>query len=148
MAVPDVSSGFVRFPADLERRKLALLLDVGECAEFERVVRELGEEFPPSWLAHFVVEGNLTRFLEYFPHHAGLVPSLAPRRCSQGAQRVIVNGRGEVKPCFFLEPIGHIAESDAGDFYTSEKARRFRQTFDPGTNATCRRCAQFLDWRF
>ena len=59
-----------------------------------------------------------------------------------------MNGKGEVKPCFFLEPIGHLDELEEGDFYSSQKAVRFRRGFDPRSNPACQQCAQFLDWRF
>jgi Fe-coproporphyrin III synthase len=149
VAVPDLfSGGFVRFPDLLDRKMRTLMLSAEECGEFEAAIRQLQEEFPSDWLADFIVEGNLIRFLEYFRHHAGLVGGLSPRRCSQGAQRLIVNGKGEVKPCFFLEPIGHLDDLEEGDFYSSQKAVRFRTGFDPRSNPTCRQCAQFLDWRF
>ena len=65
VAVPDLfSGGFVRFPDLLDRKMRTLMLNADECGEFETVIRQLQEEFASSWLADFIVEGNLIRFLE------------------------------------------------------------------------------------
>jgi len=147
LTVPDVCTDAFHRHAPTPAERQRVLLDADEVAEFQRIVDETLDRRGELIRDGFVLEGNLTRFVEYFRYWAGLREDLPPRECVIPGNRLVVTATGEVKPCFFLEPIGNI-RAEHGPFPETGRMGELARAVDPHSHPVCRRCYQFLDWRF
>jgi len=103
-------------------------------SEIERVIAGHGDD-------GFVAESpdKLRRIVLHFRAHLGQVPAVAPR-CNAPWHSAVIEANGDVRPCFFHDPIGSIREKTFAEAINSSAARRFRSDLNIAANPTCQRC--------
>src|SRR5262249_53598485 len=124
----DVSSrAFGRQPgADLS----SLALDRDDIAEFETIVDETIVSCHDAFASGFVAESpdKLRRLPRYYAALAGDGPFPAIR-CDAPWVSVVVEANGDVRPCFFHDPVGTVRRTPL-DRIVEEGLRTFRSTLD------------------
>jgi MoaA/NifB/PqqE/SkfB family radical SAM enzyme len=115
-------------------RQAEVGLNTAEIATLEREIEALPSD-------GFVLESRekLRRIALHFRAQLGLAEPVAPR-CNAPWVSAVVESDGTVRPCFFHEPIGSIAEASLSQVLNGPRAVAFRQSLDVATNPTCRRC--------
>ena len=126
--------------------------EVGLCAadltdleiEIGALIRENAEDIRSG----FVTEPpeKLWRIVKHFRAHVGLEEAESPA-CNAPWTSAVVEIDGNVRPCFFHPPIGHLRNQSLEDAINSERAREFRAALDIRTNPTCKRCVCSLNYR-
>jgi Fe-coproporphyrin III synthase len=141
LAVDVVSSAFNRsqgWSSD-QQREVGLTIEEVEAlsAEFERLIIEHRQDLDSG----FVVESpaKLRRIVSYFRAQLGQAEHVAPH-CNAPWVSAVIDASGEVRPCFFHDPIGNIHHNTVSDIINSPAALRFRSNLDIASNPICRSC--------
>ena len=115
-------------------RQAEVALDAGEITALEREIDALNED-------GFILESpeKLRRIAHHFRAHLGLVEPVAPR-CNAPWVSAVVESDGTVRPCFFHEPIGSLAQESLSQVVNGPRAVAFRQSLNVSENPICRRC--------
>lgn len=138
LAADVASSAFNRPLAWAAARQNAVALD-------ELQIGRLQEQIEGLIVMHaedgFVAESpdKLRRIVLHFRAHLGHVPAAAPR-CNAPWRSAVIEAGGDVRPCFFHDPIGSIREKTFAETINSPEARRFRSELNIAANPTCQRC--------
>jgi Fe-coproporphyrin III synthase len=137
LAVDAGSDAFNHQPGLLLQRAEALLLTPSET---DRLETEIGRLFDDP-ASKSVVESRekLLRIARHFRALAGECAPVAPL-CNAPWISAVVEPNGDVRPCFFLPPIGSIATQCLSEAINSESALRFRESLDVPSNPVCRTC--------
>jgi len=143
----DVSSR--AFGRDARVDLSSLVLDHDEVSEFETVVEEAVASCREAFATGFVAESpdKLRRLPRYYAALAGEGPFPAVR-CDAPWVSVVVEANGDVRPCFFHEPVGTVRRTPL-DRIVSAPLCAFRSTLDVSRDPVCRRCVCSLKtgWR-
>src|SRR5581483_2168084 len=127
----------------------SLALDREEIDDLEAVIERTLVTHAEAFASGFVAESpdKLRRLPRYYRALRGEAPF--PRvACNAPWVSVVIEANGQVRPCFFHEPIGTIREAPLGDLIAGN-LRAFRHSLCVDTNATCERCVCSLKtgWR-
>ena len=79
--------------------------------------------------ALFTAAGTLASFM-----------SPPPVACNAPWVSAVVESDGAVRPCFFHEPVGNLADGTLAEIVNSPKARAFRGSLDIRRDPICRTC--------
>ncbi|MGH9557735.1 MAG: SPASM domain-containing protein [Bryobacteraceae bacterium] len=82
---------------------------------------------------------KLRRIVRHFRAHHGLEEPEAPRCNAPWASAVIESG-GDVRPCFFHQPIGNVKSQSLAEILNGPRAIAFRSGLEVSENPVCRRC--------
>jgi MoaA/NifB/PqqE/SkfB family radical SAM enzyme len=127
----------------------ALTLDREEVDDFEAVIERTIVTHAEAFASGFVAESadKLRRLPRYYGALAGRGP-FPSVDCNAPWVSVVIEANGQVRPCFFHEPIGSIRSTPLADI-VGGTLRTFRQSLCVETNATCERCVCSLKtgWR-
>ena len=127
----------------------SLVLDCDEVAEFETVVDETIRSCHEAFTTGFVAESpdKLRRLPRYYAALAGDGPFPAIR-CDAPWVSVVVEANGDVRPCFFHEPVGTVRRTPL-DRIVRKPLCAFRGTLDVTRDPVCQRCVCSLKtgWR-
>jgi MoaA/NifB/PqqE/SkfB family radical SAM enzyme len=97
----------------------------------------------------FVAESpdKLRRLPQYYAALAGDAP-FPPVRCNAPWVSVVVEAKGQVRPCFFHKPIGSLRRAGL-DAIVGTYLRSFRESLDVAGDPICTRCVCSLKtgWR-
>ncbi len=106
-------------------------------AEVEQLIAELHADLESG----FVVEspGKLRRIVQHFRAHLSQAEHVSPR-CNAPWVSAVIEGSGDVRPCFFHPVLGNIHHQKLTDILNSPEALTFRATLDIASNEICRRC--------
>jgi MoaA/NifB/PqqE/SkfB family radical SAM enzyme len=134
LAADLTSAAFNRSGGWPPERQAEVALDAGEIAALEREIDALNED-------GFILESpeKLRRIAHHFRAHLGLEEPVAPR-CNAPWVSAVVESDGTVRPCFFHEPIGSLAQTSLLQVVNGPRAVAFRQSLDVSENPICRRC--------
>ena len=145
-------------PADVSSRAFGretvpdtrtLALDVDEIAEFTQIVERTVVAYANDFESGFVAESadKLRRLPQYYAALRGDAP-FPMVSCTAPWVSVVVEANGNVRPCFFHDPVGNIRQTPL-DTIVGENLRRFRDRLDVGANPVCVRCVCSLNtsWR-
>ena len=143
----DVTSG--AFGRDGGSGPKDLLLTTDEVAEFRTIVDEGLITHAEDLESGFVSDRPeaIQRLPQYYAAMLGEAPF--PRvSCNAPWVSAVVEGNGDVRPCFFHEPIGNVRRQPL-DTIVRRHLREFRATLDVATNRTCTHCVCSLKtgWR-
>ena len=137
------------FGRDERPRPDLLALDRDEVKDFEAVVERTLVTHADAFASGFVAESpaKLRRLPQYYRALSGetLFPAVD---CNAPWVSVVIEANGQVRPCFFHEPIGNVRERQLAEIVAGH-LRAFRQSLCVETNATCERCVCSLKtgWR-
>jgi MoaA/NifB/PqqE/SkfB family radical SAM enzyme len=115
-------------------RQAEIGLNPDEIAALDRELEALPDD-------GFVLESpeKLRRIAHHFRAHLGMVEPVAPR-CNAPWVSAVVESDGTVRPCFFHQPIGSIANDSLLRVLSSPRAIEFRNSLDVAQNPICQRC--------
>src|SRR5207248_11086192 len=82
---------------------------------------------------------KLRRIAHHYRAHIGLAEPAAPR-CNAPWVSAVIESDGTVRPCFFHEPIGSVAQQSLLEVVTGPRAIEFRNALNIAENPICRRC--------
>ena len=117
-----------------------LKLDDDEIREFRSIVEATIENFDRELHAGFIAESpaKLRRLPDYYSALIGNQPFPAIK-CNAPWISAVVEANGDVRPCFFHDPIGNIRKTPLMRIL-HENLPAFRQTLDVSSNPVCVRC--------
>lgn len=106
-------------------------------AEIERLISAHQADLDSG----FIVEtpAKLRRIVSYFRAQLGQAEHVSPR-CNAPWVSTVIDASGEVRPCFFHEPIGNIHDHTLVEIMNGPAALRFRADLDIESNTICRSC--------
>ena len=102
----------------------------------DRTISAYGDEFESGFVAES--PAKLRRLPQYYAALLGRAP-FPDVQCNAPWVSIVIEADGAVRPCFFHDPIGNIRASSLQKIIASD-LRAFRESFDVGGNAICRRC--------
>jgi MoaA/NifB/PqqE/SkfB family radical SAM enzyme len=137
LAVNPGSEAFNHLPGKLTARCASLLLEPHEIAVLEAEVRRLLGD-PVRAMVPESPE-KLHRLVEYFRALAAGAEPRAPR-CNAPWVSAVLDASGDVRPCFFHQPIGNVRNDSLFHVVNSVRAGAFRSRLDIASNPVCRRC--------
>jgi MoaA/NifB/PqqE/SkfB family radical SAM enzyme len=134
LATDLTSSAFNRPGGWSVERQAEVGLNVDEIAA-------LGREIEALPVDGFVLEPpeKLRRIVRHFRAHLGLEEPVAPR-CNAPWVSAVVESDGTVRPCFFHEPVGSVANESLLEVINGPRAVEFRRSLTVAENPICRRC--------
>jgi len=97
----------------------------------------------------FIVEppAKLRRIVRHFRAHLGMEPPKAPH-CNAPWTSAVVEANGDVRPCFFHQPIGNLhSQLPLDAILNGPEALAFRKGLDVSANPICQRCVCSLHWK-
>src|SRR5262249_23748010 len=143
----DVSS--LAFGRDHLPDPSVLALDRRDIDVFAQTVEHTIAAYRDDFESGFVAESpdKLRRLPRYYAALAG-DDEFPPVRCNAPWVSIVIDAKGQVRPCFFHEPIGSVREAPLAEIVATE-LRAFRESLDMERNATCTRCVCSLKtgWR-
>jgi Fe-coproporphyrin III synthase len=106
-------------------------------AEVEQLINDYRQHLDSG----FIVETpeKLRRIVSYFRAQLGREKHVAPR-CNAPWISAVIDASGQVRPCFFHEPIGNIHNSTLSEIVNGPAALQFRSQLDIANNPICRSC--------
>lgn len=126
-----------------------LALDRDEIEAFEAIVERTIVTHREAFANGFIAESpdKLRRLPQYYRALCG-EGSFPPVACNAPWVSVVIEANGQVRPCFFHDPIGNVRERRLADIVAND-LRAFRHALSVQTNATCERCVCSLKtgWR-
>jgi MoaA/NifB/PqqE/SkfB family radical SAM enzyme len=138
----DLSSTAFNRPAGWDGERTGEIgLDGAETAELEALIESLIVSHAADFASGFIRESpaRLRRIVAHYRAAQGL-GSPPPISCNAPWVSAVIESDGTVRPCFFHDPIGTIAEGSLSEIVNSPKARAFRGALDMRRDPICRSC--------
>jgi MoaA/NifB/PqqE/SkfB family radical SAM enzyme len=122
-------------------------LTLNETIALEVEIEQMIQEFEMDISRRFIAESpaKLRRISRRFREHLGQLAPQAPL-CNAPWVSAVVEIDGEVRPCFFHNSIGNMADSTLENVVNGDRAREFRASLDVETNAICKKCVCSLNY--
>ena len=141
LAADVVSPAFNRPEAWPEQRQQEVALNSQEVEALADEVEKLITDYRQDLDSGFVVESpaKLRRIVTHFRAQLGQAEQVAPY-CNAPWVSAVIDPSGEVRPCFFHQPIGNIQDNTLEEIVNSPAALCFRAHLDIPTNSVCRSC--------
>jgi MoaA/NifB/PqqE/SkfB family radical SAM enzyme len=150
--------GISFLPADVSSRAFGrdravdpagLALDRSEVSAFAQTIERTIEVYHRDFASGFIAERpeKLRRLPRYYAALDGDEP-FPSVRCNAPWVSVVIEANGDVRPCFFHEPIGNLRRTPLETIVTRNLGA-FRESLDVSANPLCRRCVCSLrtNWR-
>jgi MoaA/NifB/PqqE/SkfB family radical SAM enzyme len=117
-------------------RQNEIALRAEDIPTLECELNNLSSEF-----GEFVLESpaKLGRIAQHFRAHLGQCDPVAPV-CNAPWLSTVVESDGTMRPCFFHQPVGRIANGDFLTVLNGPQSSAFRSRLDIAANPVCRRC--------
>lgn len=138
----DLSSTAFNRPAGWDGERTGEVgLDGAETAELAALIEALIVSHAADFASGFIRESpaRLRRIVAHYRAAQGLGPP-PPVSCNAPWVSAVIESDGTVRPCFFHDPIGMIAEGSLAEIVNSPKARAFRGALDMRRDPICRSC--------
>jgi len=143
----DVSShAFNRQMAWEQPKQHEILIGADELPELQEVINRILKNNSLDFEMGFIAESpqKIQQIYDYYAAFYGLNP-FPFKKCNAPWVSTVIEADGNVRPCFFHEPIGNIRDSSLASILNSDKAINFRKTLDMGKNPTCVKCVCSLN---
>lgn len=123
----------------------ALPLTSDEVREFRTVVERCIVECAADFRSGFIAESpeRLRRLPQYYAAHLG-EGAFPANRCNAPEVSVVIEADGDVRPCFFHEPVGNLRRDSLPQIVSRDLAA-FRATWKPASDSICERCVCTLN---
>jgi len=138
----DLSSTAFNRPTGWEEDRVEeVALSVAETADLAAVIEALILKNAADFASGFIRESpaKLRRVVAHYRAAHGL-NSPPPVACNAPWVSAVVESDGAVRPCFFHEPVGNLADGTLAEIVNSPKARAFRGSLDIRRDPICRTC--------
>jgi len=141
LAADTTSTAFNRPHGWTRNRAARIGLDSDEVAEFAAVVETAIREHEARFRNGFIAESptKLRALVRHYAHLNGAAEP-AQRRCNAPWVSAVVETDGTVRPCFFHDSFGSIANRPLDEVLLGDDAAAFRRNLDVARNPICRRC--------
>lgn len=113
-------------------------------AEIETLIAENAMDIASGFIAE--PAEKLRKIVRHFRAHLGLEEPESPV-CNAPWVSAVVELDGTVRPCFFHDSIGNLADSSLVEAINGQRAREFRTALNVATNPTCNQCVCSLNYR-
>jgi Fe-coproporphyrin III synthase len=122
-------------------RQNEVTLSKHEVCVLEAEVENLIAEFTVDIQSGYIAESpaKLRRIIATFRAHLGATTPESPR-CNAPWVSAVIEVDGSVRPCFFHQAVGNIADATLEEAINSDRARAFRRGLNMETKPVCRRC--------
>jgi MoaA/NifB/PqqE/SkfB family radical SAM enzyme len=143
----DVSShAFNRQMAWEQPKQHEILIGADELPELQEVINRILKNNSLDFEMRFIAESpqKIQQIYDYYAAFYGLNP-FPFKKCNAPWVSTVIEADGNVRPCFFHEPIGNIRDSSLASILNSDEAINFRKTLDMGKNPTCVKCVCSLN---
>ena len=116
-------------------------LSVEEIPALEEELEALIVDFAGDIRGGYIAESpaKLRRIARHFKARLGLADAVSPR-CNAPWVSAVVETNGDVRPCFFHQPIGNLQDGVFDEILNGEAAQDFRRRLDVDSNPVCRNC--------
>lgn len=138
----DLASTAFNRPAGWEEDRTGEVgLNAAETVILAAIIESLTRSHPADFATGFIRESpdRLRRIVAHYRAANGLGEPPAVS-CNAPWVSAVVESDGTVRPCFFHEPIGTVAEASLAEIVNSPKARAFRASLDMRGDPICRSC--------
>ena len=105
--------------------------------EVEKLIADCADEIAVGYIAES--PAKLRKIAAGFKARLGLATETSPR-CNAPWVSAVIEADGNVRPCFFHNTVGNIADASLEEVINSDAAIAFRRELDIETNPICRRC--------
>jgi MoaA/NifB/PqqE/SkfB family radical SAM enzyme len=131
-----------------ELRQAEVRILGNELPNLNKIIENLIEEYKEEFEEHFIAESpdKIRKIFTYYSAIEGL-NDYPVKKCNAPWVSTVIEADGNVRPCFFQEPIGNIRDNSLPDILNGEKAVGFRKSLDTDTNSTCKKCVCYLNLR-
>ena len=142
------SAAFNREERWSAERQDEVSLSIDEVNVLEAEIEMLIETHSEDIRTGFVAENaeKLRRIAMRFREHVEGTRPKSPM-CNAPWVSAVVEVGGDVRPCFFHEPVGNIFQTSLEGALNSAAALAFRDHLDVATNPVCQRCVCSLNYR-
>jgi len=145
----DVTSAAFNHPQDWpasQRNQIALTLR--EVDELEAEIEALITFNEADLRSGFVVESvdKLRRIARHFRVCLGEVEAVSPL-CNAPWHSTVIDASGNVRPCFFHQPLGNIHDQSLPEVLNGPRALQFRHDLNIAMNPVCRNCVCSLHYQ-
>lgn len=138
----DVSSEAFNRPGGWTPDRVAdVSLTPAQCDELEQILSRCFVKYRADFESGFIAENpqKLERIVAFFRAMNGDGP-LPRQRCNAPWVSAVVEPGGAVRPCYFHEAYGTLAEGGLARIVNSRNAIDFRRKLDVNKDPICRRC--------
>ena len=117
-----------------------LILDAAEIEELKEVIETTIRIHASAFADGTALPGpdRLRRFAQYYRAQLGLA-SFPEIDCNAPWASVVIEAKGDVRPCFFHPPVGNLRERPLVDLLNNAMPA-FRRSLDVAKDKTCQRC--------
>lgn len=145
LAVDVTSSAFNRADCWNQERQESIALTKDQLP----ILRQQIEQLTSEWEGTGFVQENrekLERVVRHFEAYLGLTEPVSPP-CNAPWVSAVIETDGQVRPCYFHPPIGHLSGNSLIGILNGPQAVTFRASLDVQTNPVCKRCVCSLNVR-
>ena len=143
----DVSShAFNRQQAWDGQKQSEILLSGYEITELNTLIDEILTDCKDDFESGFIAESP-AKFKDIYNYYAAFygLNEFPFKKCNAPWVSVVIEADGSVKPCFFMDSIGNIADTDLASALNSKEAISFRKSLDTSGHPTCVKCVCSLN---
>jgi radical SAM protein with 4Fe4S-binding SPASM domain len=147
LAADLTSSAFNRPLIWPTNRQAEIGLSLSEAAQLETQIETLIRDSDKEFGTGFIAESpkKLRRIARHFRVQLGLESPESPV-CNAPWTSAVIEVDGEVRPCFFHQPIGNLRNESLESILNGPEALNFRKSLDMTTNSICRNCVCSLNY--
>jgi MoaA/NifB/PqqE/SkfB family radical SAM enzyme len=143
----DVSShAFNRQQAWEVQKQSEIVIAEQELPELQQIVNGLMSNYRASFDTCFIAESQskIQDIYNYYAAFYGHNP-FPFKKCNAPWVSAVIEADGDIKPCFFMDSIGNIADTELATVLNSPKSISFRKALDTAGHSTCEKCVCSLN---
>jgi MoaA/NifB/PqqE/SkfB family radical SAM enzyme len=143
----DVSShAFNRQQAWEVQKQSEILIPEHELPELQEVINGLTSNYRTAFDMGFIAESipKIQNIYYYYGAFYGHNP-FPYKKCNAPWVSAVIEADGDIKPCFFMDSIGNIADTELATALNGPQSINFRKTLDTMANTTCEKCVCSLN---
>ena len=143
----DVSShAFNRQQAWDGQKQSEILLSGYEITELNKIIEQILVDCKAYFENGFIAESpaKIQDIYNYYAAFYGLNP-FPFKKCNAPWVSTVIEADGSIRPCFFMDSMGNIADNDLATVLNSPEAISFRRSLDTSGHPTCTKCVCSLN---
>lgn len=143
----DVSShAFNRQQAWEVQKQSEILIPEHELPELQEVINGLMSSYKAAFDTCFIAESpsKIQDIYNYYAAFYGHNP-FPFKKCNAPWVSAVIEANGDIKPCFFMDSIGNIGDTELATALNSPQSISFRKSLDTMAHPTCEKCVCSLN---